>query len=143
MEYTRLVLSRMNPASDARQYSSRLIVPERLCSSNWRGPCFPSRPARTLGLRGRVDDPIRARKCFNVACHAQVAVHQLHAELLQRQPIGLAALARQVVETHDLDTLVGLEKVARQVAARKTARTRNQNPHTNESLPAAFASFRR
>src|ERR1700722_1158475 len=49
MEYTRLVLNKMKPAFEFRQYSSRFTELSRLCSSNWRALVRPSRPARTLG----------------------------------------------------------------------------------------------
>src|SRR5712691_5690015 len=50
IEYTRLVLSKTNPAPIFLQYSSRLMVPPRLCSTDWRLLESAPTPANTLGL---------------------------------------------------------------------------------------------
>src|SRR5919108_4454100 len=49
-EYTRLVLSIINPAEDLLQYSNKLSVPTRLCSTSCRLLVTPDTPAKTLGL---------------------------------------------------------------------------------------------
>ncbi len=80
-------------------------------------------------LRRRIDHPIHGRKRIHITGHAKIAVHQLHAKPLQRQPIGFAALARKIVQSYDLDPFVGLQKGSSKVTARKSAYARNQNPH--------------
>src|SRR5215831_504706 len=49
-EYTRLVLSIINPAEHLLQYSNTLTVPSRLCSINCRLLVASDIPAKTLGL---------------------------------------------------------------------------------------------
>ena len=49
-EYTRLVLSIINPAKHLLQYSNTLTVPSRLCSISCRLLVTSDVPAKTLGL---------------------------------------------------------------------------------------------
>ena len=105
------------------------MVLSRLCSSNWRALVCPSRPARTLGCAAASITQSTGGSDIYIAGHAKIAVHQLHAKPLQRQPVGFAALARQIVQSYDLDPFVRLQKGSSQVAARKSAYARNQNPH--------------
>src|SRR4029077_12001252 len=49
-EYTRLVLSMINPAEDLLQYSNTSTVPSRLCSISCRLLVTSDIPAKTLGL---------------------------------------------------------------------------------------------
>ena len=60
--------------------------------------CFAIAACQNARLRRRIDHPITDGKRIHITGHAKIAVEQVHAKPLQRQPIGLAALARQIVE---------------------------------------------
>ncbi len=96
---------------------------------------FAVAAGQNAGLSCRIDHPVHGRKRLYIAGHAQIAVHQLHAKPLQRQPVGFAALARQVVQPHDLDALVRLQKAANKMTTRKPAYARDQDFHAN-TIPA-------
>jgi hypothetical protein len=61
------------------------------------GPCQNAR------LRGRIDDPIEWSDRINVARHADVAVHNLDSEGMQRGAIRLCPDPPQAVEHGDID----------------------------------------
>ncbi len=82
---------------------------------------FAVAPGEDAGLSRRIDDPIRGGKGVNIAGHAEVAMHEIDAEPFQRQAIGFASLAGEIVEAHDLDSLVRVEQIASQVAASEAA----------------------
>ena len=100
--YTRLVLSITRAARCARQYSSTLIVPTRLCSTSWRLEVRPSRPARTLGFAAASTTTSAAGRLLEVRRETDVGVVEGNAEGANRGAIPLAAGPDKIVETGDL-----------------------------------------
>ena len=98
------------------------------------GAGFSVDAGEDAGVGGGVDNPVDARKRFEVAGGAEIGVDDFYAEFFEFGAVGLAAGTDEVVEAVELVTGTGTGEGAGEGAADEAADAGDENAHEAKGL---------